>query len=75
MIMYNKSNLYYVAEDHGIHDAGWFVSYCTEYFPDLVWYRVPITYCCPSDAPMLVDSFKDYVKMVERNNPTNEIDV
>lgn len=73
--MYTKSNLYYVAEDDCIQDADWFVSYCRQYHENLVWCRGTETYCCPHDAHFLVDSFREYVIMLERNNPTNEIDV
>jgi hypothetical protein len=73
--MFLKSNLVYIAEDAGIADIDWFIDYCTDYHADLVWCRGTENYCCPNDGQWLVDNFRKYVIMLDRNNPTNEIDV
>jgi hypothetical protein len=68
--MFKKSNLVYVAEDLlGVKYIDWFIEYCTEYHPNLVWYCHPTTYCCPNDAYYLAGTFKNYLNYLEESNP------
>ena len=68
--MYTKSNLVYVAEDHGITDFDGFIDYCFANYPKYVWSAGPgdsrIDYCHPNDASFLAGEYMEFSVLVDK---------